>query len=703
MPQDKGRDYSYTQNREISWLRFNERVLEEAEDTSVPLLERLKFVSIFTTNLDEFFMVRVGSLFDISVLAPEQIDNKTGLNAAGQLELVYNFVPKLIKKRDKIFKSLQKELNSQGISDLTANDLSEDERNYIELHFKTQILPVLSPQIVDTRHPFPNLIAKQLYISTYLQDSNQKFMLGIVRIPESMPPFIQMPSNPCRYMRIETLVSMFLDQMYGEFKPLESCVMCVTRNADISFDNEKFEDISSVEYLDNLMKLLKQRSRLGIVRLEISGEVSDAHLKLLINRVGVTKNQVYFSNTPLRMQYTFALTSALPDDISAPLQFYPHTPKQPEDLPTTGLINAVKQRDKLLFFPFESVDPFLKLLSEAASHPEVISIKITIYRLASSSKIAHILSRAAENGKEVTVLMELRARFDEANNISWSRLLEESGCNVSYGIEEFKCHSKLCLITMKNGEGFNYITQVGTGNYNEKTNKMYTDLTYITSRKDIGEDATLFFQNMMIANLHGTYNKLLVAPDGIKSKLISLIEREAEKGENGYICIKANSLTEREVIDKLAFASSQGVEIQLILRGICCLLPGITGKTENIKVTSIVGRFLEHSRIYCFGKGDDVELYISSADLMTRNLLRRVEVACPIYDVNLRNKLLWALSSQLSDNTKASVILPDGTYKRKRNNLVTANSQEYFMENSFPLPVYKPKSWIKKVLNYFSR
>ncbi len=703
MSQTKQRDYSYTQNREISWLRFNERVLEEAEDGGVPLLEQLKFVSIFTTNLDEFFMVRVGSLFDISVLASEQIDNKTGMTATEQLEAVYDFVPKLIKKRDKIYKRLVKELNSQGIFDLSYAELTDDEKDYLELHFKTQILPVLSPQIVDIHHPFPNLINKQLYISTYLQDNSGKNMLGLVPIPEAMTPFIQMPGNPCRFIRIENVVSAFLDHMYGDFKAVESCVMCVTRNADISFDREKFEDINNDEYLDKLLGLLKQRSRLGIVRLEVSGEISNHHLKTLTTRVSVTDKQVFFSKTPLRMQYVFSLAGALPEDVSAPLQFFPHKPKMPDDFPTTGIIKAIKERDKLLFFPFESVNPFLKLLSEAASHPDVISIRITIYRLASSSKIAHILSRAAENGKEVTVLMELRARFDEANNISWSRLLEESGCTVIYGIEEFKCHSKLCLITMKSGDGLQYITQVGTGNYNEKTNKMYTDFTYMTARREIGEDATAFFQNMMVANLHGSYNKLLVAPDGIKASLIRLIERETAKGEHGYICIKANSMTEREVIDKLSYASCQGVQIHLILRGICCLLPGIPGKTENIHVTSIVGRFLEHSRIYCFGKGEDMELYISSADLMTRNLLRRVEVACPIQDSNLRRKLLWTLTTQLSDNSKASYMLSDGTYKRRRNNLLTMNSQEYFMENSFALPVYKQKSWLKKFIGLFGK
>ncbi|MGE4354533.1 MAG: polyphosphate kinase 1 [Oscillospiraceae bacterium] len=700
MPQDTERDTSYTQNRELSWLRFNLRVLEEANDPQVPLLERLKFVSIFTSNLDEFFMIRVGSLFDLSIISPKDFDNKTGLTPIEQLHRIYAEIPQLIETRDKLYGQVMGALSECGIRDLQPEELSAPEKKYLSQYFKASVLPILSPQIVDSRHPFPHLLSKQLYIASHMHEKKGGVSLGLIPVPDTLPPFIQMPDDPCRFVRTENLILSRAASLYGNYKPEENGILCVTRNADISFDEDKFEDIESIDYRSHVSKLLKKRSRLGIVRLELQGQISPEFQQLLSERISVENHQIYFARAPLCMKYIFDLTSALPEEIAAPLLFDPYTPRQPMGIsPNHSMIDQIRRHDRLLFFPFDSVDPFLRLLSEAAERDDVISIRITIYRLASSSKIAHILCRAAENGKEVTVLMELRARFDEANNISWSRLLEDSGCRVIYGVEDFKCHSKLCLITMRRGESIEYITQVGTGNYNEKTNTMYTDLSFMTARREIGEDATAFFRNMLVANLEGEYGTLLVSPLGIKAKLIELMDEEIAKGSEGYICIKANSMTEREVIDKLAECSQAGVQVQLILRSICCLLPGIFGKTENIHVTSIVGRYLEHSRIYCFGRGDGAKLFISSADLMTRNLVRRVEVACPIEDEQLRKYLLWILTTQLSDNIKASTMSRDGTYQRKYNSKPKLNSQRYFMENFFPFKKEEPVPWWRSIID----
>ncbi len=682
--------YLYTQNRELSWLRFNRRVLEEAADDSVPLLERLKFISIFTSNLDEFFMVRVGSLFDLSLVSPQERDNKSGMSPAEQLEQVYRVIPQLIKHKDALYVAVRERLEQNGIYDLTDSTQTAAERKYINQYFKTQILPVLSPQIVDSHHPFPHLGNKALYIAAMLRDKKGNASLGFVPVPEGLPTLLSMPDNPARFIRMETILHQWASSLFGSFHVEDSCVLCVTRNADISFDEEKFED-SDTDFRNRMSKLLKKRSKLSVVRLELSEKISEEFLKLLKTRIQVGAHQIYIDKAPLDMKYVYDFINTLPAELSAPLLFTEYHPRWPEDLDAhASIMEQVQKKDRLLFFPFDKVEPFLRLLSEAAERPDVVSIKITIYRLASSSKIAHILCRAAENGKDVTVLMELRARFDEANNISWSRLLEDSGCKVIYGVEDFKCHSKICLITIRSGGKINYITQIGTGNYNEKTNTMYTDLCLMTAAESIGVDGTCFFQNMLVGNLTGNYEDLLVAPSGMKQKLLELIDTEIAKGLDGYICIKANSMTERRIIDKLAEASVAGVQVQLILRGICCLRPGIPNYTENIHVSSIVGRYLEHARIYCFGRGAQAQLYISSADLMTRNLNRRVEIACPVYDAEIKEQLLRILHVQLEDNVKASTLLPDGSYCRKINTLHPVDSQRYFMENSLHKPYADP-------------
>ena len=674
--------YSYTQSRELSWLRFNRRVLEESGDNTVPLLERLKFISIFTSNLDEFFMVRVGSLFDLSLVSPNEIDNKTGLTPSGQLDQIYRVIPGLIEIKNHLYREVSGLLRQEGIWDLAPEELTAEEKKYVSQYYKVKILPVLSPQIVDSRHPFPHLVNKALYVAALLRSKKGNPSLGFIPVPQGLPAFLTMPGTPGRFIRMENVIHQWAHTLFGSYRVEDSCVLCVTRNADISFDEEKFEDDDD-DFRSRMSKLLKKRANLAVVRLELSRKVSADFLKLLKIRIEVGDHQTYIDRAPLDMKYVYDFIRALPSDVADPLSFPPYQPRWPEDLDEkSSIIEQVQRRDKLLFFPFDKVEPFLRLLSEAAERPDVLSIRITIYRLASSSKIAHILCRAAENGKEVTVLMELRARFDEANNISWSKLLEDSGCRVIYGLEGYKCHSKICLITLRKGDKLSYITQIGTGNYNEKTNTMYTDLSLMTASEAIGLDGTVFFQNMLVGNLAGSYEYLLVSPAGIKAKLISLIEEEMAKGPDGYICIKANSMTEREVMDKLAEASRSGVQIQMILRGICCLRPGIPAHTENIHVTSIVGRYLEHGRIYCFGRGKDARVYISSADLMTRNLNRRVEIACPIYDPEVKEQLIWILHTQLEDNVKASSLLPDGSYVRKVNSLAPCSSQDIFMETS---------------------
>lgn len=707
MPEREKETYAYTQNRELSWLRFNRRVLEEAGDESVPLLERLKFISIFTSNLDEFFMVRVGNLFDLSLVSPDDIDNKTGWTPMEQLEEVYSVVPGLIEIKNRLYTDVAALLRERGVCDLTAEELSPEEKRYVSTYYKARILPVLSPQIVDSHHPFPHLANKALYVAALLRSKKGSASLGLVPVPTSLPPFLNMPNDPGRFIRMETIVQQQAPALFGGYRLEDTCILCATRNADLSFDSELLED-SGEDLRSQMSKLLKKRASLSVVRLELDRKAGAEFMKLLKNRIRVENRQIYIDQAPLDMKYVYDLVKTLPAEKAEALSFVPYTPRWPEDLDRkASIIEQICRKDRLLFFPFDGVDPFLRMLSEAAERPDVISIRITIYRLATSSKIAHILCKAAENGKEVTVLMELRARFDEANNISWSRLLEDSGCQVIYGVEDYKCHSKICLITMRRGDKLSYITQIGTGNYNERTNTMYTDLSLMTANENIGLDGTVFFQNMLVGNLDGEYEHLYVAPVSLKAKLLRMIDGEIAKGQEGYICIKANAITEREVMDKLSEASRAGVQIQLILRGICCLRPGIAARTENVHVTSIVGRYLEHGRIYCFGRGKNAQLFIASADMMTRNLDRRVEIMCPIYDPEVREQLLWILHTQLGDNVKASSLLPDGSYCRKVNTLAPCNSQEVFMEKTIHKPCpqepERPKKGLHRLFGGFQR
>ena len=658
-------EQGYTQNRELSWLQFNARVLAEAEDENVPLLERFKFLAIFTSNLDEFFMIRVGSLCDMAAVDKEHTDSKSGLTAKEQLHLIYKAVEPLYARRDAAFSDVDSKLSAIGLRRLTMDSLAPDEQKYIKRYFKDIIAPVLSPQIVDSHHPFPHLEGKVLHIAALLSHKKTE-RLGLLPVPASLPPVVFLPETPSRYILTEDILLAYADHVFEMYDVLEKTVLCVTRNADIQVDDETF-GVEGGDFRKKMEKLLRQRRRMAVVRVEINRPISDHFKEHFRSRFEVSDAQIFLSRTaPLKLGYAFSLGEHLPEKKRAFLSDAPFTPQQPAMLSAgQSLLKAALQRDILLSYPYESMEPFLQMIREAANDPAVLAIRITIYRLASKAKLVEYLCAAAENGKDVTALIELRARFDEQNNIDWSERMEEAGCKIIYGFEDYKVHSKICLITRRERGAVRHITQVGTGNYNEKTAKQYTDVSLITADERIGQDAGAFFNNMALGNLSGRYNRLFVAPTSLKNNILALMDEQIAKGKDGYILLKFNSLTDIDVIAKLQEASCAGVTVEMIVRGICCLLPGVPGHTENITVTSIVGRFLEHSRIYVFGRGDEEKMYISSADLMTRNTERRVEIACPIDNPAVRARLHNILYAMQHDTVKARVLQPDGTYCKK--------------------------------------
>lgn len=655
----------YTQNRELSWLEFNARVLAEAEDETVPLLERFKFLAIFTSNLDEFFMIRVGSLTDMAALEPNRRDTKSGLTAGEQLSRIYAAVEPLYARRDAAFRDVDARLAQEDLCRTSMDELDSRERKYIKRYFNTMIAPVLSPQVVDSHHPFPHLEGKVLHIAVLLSHKKNE-RLGLIPVPASLPPITFLPNDKRRYLMTEDILLAFADSIFEMYDVLEKTVFCVTRNADVPLDDEPFGS-EQVDLRKKMERMLRQRRRMAIVRVELSRPVSSHFKECLHKRFEVTDEQIFLSRSaPLRMSYAFSLGDYLSDGRRSRLSDPPFIPQQPAMLPAgQSLLKTALQRDVLLSYPYESMEPFLQMIREAANDPPVLSVRITIYRLASKAKLVEYLCAAAENGKDVTVLIELRARFDEQNNIDWSERMEEAGCKIIYGFEDYKVHSKICLITRRERGAVRHITQVGTGNYNEKTAKQYTDVSLITADERIGQDAGAFFNNMALGNLSGHYSRLFVAPTSLKNNILALMDEQIAKGKDGYILLKFNSLTDIDVIAKLREASCAGVTVEMIVRGICCLLPGVPGHTENITVTSIVGRFLEHSRIYVFGRGDEEKMYISSADLMTRNTERRVEIACPIDDPAVRTRLHDILYAMQHDTVKARVLQPDGTYCKK--------------------------------------
>ena len=615
------------ENRELSWLKFNDRVLMQAKDPQVPLAEKLSFISIYQTNLDEFFMVRIGSLYDQMLFYPDSKDNKTGMTGLEQLKACLKKVHYLNKKKDRIYENVMSELGQSGWSVIKYKDIeSKEDRRYFADYFERELLPLISPQVISKRQPFPFINNREMYVVVHLESKKGKRKMGIISCANAMDErLIALPSQPQKFILVEDIILHFVSRIFSKYTVKEKALIRVTRSADIDEDDHSLE--GHEDYREMMENLIKQRRKLSPMRLE-------------------ARNNAFVEN------------------------------KVP-------MIKQILKRDLLLSYPFESMSPFLRLLDEASNDKNVVSIKMTLYRVAKNSKIVKSLIKAAENGKEVVVLVELRARFDEENNIGWSKRLEEAGCRVIYGLDGLKVHSKLCLITYKNEKGIQYISQIGTGNYNEKTSKLYTDLSLMTSKYEIGEEINGVFNHLCLGETENHTDLLMVAPHCMISHIFKYIDEQielAKQGKEAYIGFKCNSVTSKKMIDKLIEASQAGVQIDMVVRGICCLIPGVEGATENIRVLSIVGRYLEHSRIYIFGKNNPT-VYISSADLMTRNLERRVEVAAPVLDEKLKHKLLTMFDCMLRDNVKACSLENNGKYKRIKNKNREMNSQEYFFKN----------------------
>lgn len=671
------------ENRELSWLKFNERVLEEAEDTSVPLCERMTFLSIFQSNLDEFFMVRVGSLEDQKLLSQKLRENKTNMTAGEQIEAILKRVAELNERKDAIYASIMKEVGEKGVHLTDFKALAKSESKYLEEYFMKEIVPLLSVMIVGRKQPFPFLKGQEIYALAVLGTRNGKKKIGIIPCSSSVfPRLIRIPTKDDTYMLVEELILHFLPKVYKGYKVLEKSVIRVTRNADIDFNAVYDEDL---DYRDKMAQIVKLRKKLAPVRLELSRDINEDMIKQVCEYAEMEEPHVFLNQAPLDLSFLFQIEDILRKDANL---VYQRRVPQPSPMLKSNehIIPQILDHDVLLSYPYESIKPFLQMLQEAARDPEVISIRMTLYRLARNSKVVEALTEAAENGKQVDVLVELKARFDEANNIEWSRTLEDAGCHVVYGIDDLKVHSKLCLITRKVGDEIQYITQVGTGNYNEKTSRLYTDLSLITADKRIGEEAAKVFQAILLGSVVEDMEHLLVAPKCLQNKVLAMIENEiqiAKEGKPAYIGIKINSLTDKKIIDKLIDASRAGVKIDMVIRGINCLRSGIPGDTDNIHIVSIVGRFLEHSRIYIFGTHDSDKVYIASADFMTRNTLRRVEVAAPLYDETVKNKVRKMFATMLRDNVKAREQQPDGSYQKLSMVGPVLNSQEYFYEEAY--------------------
>lgn len=672
-------------NRELSWLKFNVRVLEEARDSSVPLCERLLFSQIFQSNLDEFFMIRVGSLTDRVLVDDNKEDNKTGMTPKEQLEAIYKRVRELVPIKDETYFDTVKELEKIGVEHVKISSLTPEEEGYLRAYFNSEIRPLISPQVVDKRHPFPFLKNKEIYAVTHLESKNS-VKLGIIPAGGSFPRIIPLPDKSrFRFLLAEDVILHYCGSVFENYRLLDKALIRITRNADINMEEGLYDH--EVDLRQVMEELLKKRKKLAPVRLEISGKLGKEAVEYLCRQLELSNEQISQCTAPLDMGFIFSLRNRI-EKAHPEMFFEPVSPRLPATIsPNIPMIQQILRRDIMLSYPYESIRPFIRLLNEAGNDPDVISIKITLYRVASNSKIVEALINAAENGKEVFVLVELRARFDEENNIEWSKRLERAGCKVMYGPENLKVHSKLMLITRKNGNELQHITQIGTGNYNEKTSELYTDLSLMTADPEIGEEAGTVFNALSIGNLVENTSHLLVAPLSLQNKIIDFIDGEiasARNGGEGYIGLKLNSLTDKVLIDKLIEASCAGVKIEMVIRGISCLVAGVSGLTENITVRSIVGRYLEHSRIYIFGKGDRQRIYISSADFMTRNTIRRVEVAAPVKSPELRKRVLHIFDIMMRDNVKARIQLPDGTYKRisptEGENALMA--QQYFIDEA---------------------
>ena len=670
-------------NRELSWLKFNERVLEEAENKEVPLCERMNFVSIYQSNLDEFFRVRVGSLQDQMLVNRKIRDNKTNMTSEEQIKAILKGVKKLNKRKDAAYMDVMDKVKEYGITLIDFTTAKSEEKKFLEQYFNHEIVPLSSPTIVGKRQPFPFLRNQEIYAVVVLQTRSGKERIGIIPCTNNMVErLIEIPGGQGRYILSENLILHYIGKVFKGYKVLGKSLIRVVRNADIDADALYDEDLDYREFMADLMK---ERKKLSPVRLDMSREIDGSVVECVCAYLDVSPERVFRSEAPVDLSFIFEIQDHLRMN---PELFYERRVPQKSAAFRDGesIIKQIEQEDKLLSYPYESIRPFLRMLNEAAEDDNVISIKMTLYRLAKQSKIVEALCEAAENGKEVVVLVELRARFDEENNIRWSRMLEKAGCQIIYGLEGFKVHSKLCLITKKGKDGIEYITQIGTGNYNEKTARLYTDLSLMTANEQIGTDAAKVFQALTKGEAVEESEHLLVAPKCLQNRIIDMIDEEIEhrkNGEDAYIGLKLNSLTDKKIIDKLVEASKAGVHIDMIIRGISCLIPGVKGQTENIRIISIVGRFLEHSRIYIFGCGERRKYYISSADFMTRNTVKRVEVASPVYDPAIRARIQGIFDLMLSDNKKAREENAEGVYTLVKCDGEPVNSQEALYQEAY--------------------
>lgn len=682
------RDFSYTQNRELSWLRFDDRVLDEAYDEKVPLFERLKFCEIFDSNLNEWFMIRVGGLSDLASLKNQPKDNKSNETPAEQLDSIFAALPPLVERHEEAIHLVEGELAGKGLARVEPADYTEDDLAAVKKLFDEKISPIASPLVVDPRHPFPNLRSGRLYVACSLTGPAESGLLGIIEVPTAEQRVVPLPSSAkCyRYTLVEDVIRTCLGSCFGDFHPQDAAVLRVTRNADIDPDDEGVEE--EEDYRQHMKKVLKMRQRLQPVRLEVQGDLDKKLEELVASELGLEPRRVFHVGRPLDLGYVYGLEGKIPDLYHSEVVFRPFEP-QPSDMVVAGkpMREQVEDHDVLLTYPYESMAPLLSLLREASADDACIQIKITLYRVAKSSHLCESLIAAAENGKDVTVLMELRARFDEANNIAWAERLEDAGCTVIYGSEGFKCHSKICQVTYHDQSGISRITCLGTGNFNEKTARLYSDFMLLTANPGIAEDGNVFFRNLSLGNLRGQYKYLGVAPISLKPLVMRGIDREigrARRGEPARIFLKMNSLTDRDVIDKISEACEAGVEVQMTIRGIACIKAGVPGKTDGLEVRQIVGRFLEHARIYAFGDDADI-IYLSSADMMTRNTERRVEIAYPVFDPTCREIVKHFMALQHADNVKARRLDRNGEWRRVpvSEGEMPVNSQETLLAEAY--------------------
>lgn len=678
------KDTKVYMNRELSWLKFNERVLEEAESDQVPLCERLSFISIYQSNLDEFFMVRVGSLIDQAQFTPNVKDNKSGMTPKEQIRAILPQVRVLNNRKDTVYERLMAQLDAYGVCLVDFHKINRRKSEELEAYYDEAVAPLIAPTMVGKKQPFPFLKNREIYAVAVLEGKSGKEKLGIIPCTSSvLPRLIEVPSETGTYMLSEELILHFIPKVFKGYRVKAKSLLRVTRNADIDPDALYDEDL---DYREFMAALIKKRKRLAPVRLELSRDLDGEIIDLLCEYLGTTGEYVFRNETPLEMSFLFQLQDILRNRTD--LFYQKRVPQKTAQFDLNErLLPQIREADKLLSYPYESIKPFLEMLREAANDPEVIAIKMTLYRVARQSKVVEALIEAAENGKDVLVLVELKARFDEENNIEWSRRLEDAGCQVIYGLDGYKVHSKMCLIIRKDADGqAEYYTQIGTGNYNEKTSRLYTDLSLMTYNQEIGHEAAAVFQALAKGETVDETEHLLVAPKCLQNKVLDMIDEEihhAELGEAAYIGVKINSLTDKKIMDRLIQASKAGVKIDLIVRGICCLIPGVLGETENIRVISIVGRFLEHSRIYIFGIGERKRIYIASADYMTRNTIHRVEVAAPIYDEAIRQRIQDMFDCMLRDNRQAREMQPDGSYVRVHSDAAPVNAQEYFYQQAY--------------------